>query len=44
LKKFDFGKWRNFESVMGKNKLYWFLPFKANLNGDGIKFIPKIIK
>lgn len=29
---------------MGKNKLYWFLPLQANLNGDGIKFIPKIIK
>ena len=35
------GQFKNFEAVMGQNKLFWFLPIMPNLNGGGIKFILK---
>jgi len=35
---YDLGIYRNFTTVFGRNPLFWFIPFFANYEGEGIVF------
>jgi len=35
---YDLGLYKNFVHVFGRNPLYWFLPFNANYDGQGLIF------
>lgn len=35
---YNLGFWTNLKFVLGKNPLFWFLPFGANTDGHGLKY------
>ena len=36
---YDVGMFRNVQSVMGSNPLFWLLPLRVGVVGDGLSFV-----